>query len=616
MSICEDSELTRREVLGAGIGVAAGALLGGPLVEAARAAVERPELLPVSADVWASGVLVTGAPAGGTLTVDGAPVAGEPSGDGITAEVPLEPGANPVEMRAPGGRTAGQTYTARLRQGPTARAVIGVENGAVLLDASGSGTDPYTQAPIGSTQWSEGSTRLGEGTRLALPGPFADGEHYVSCRVTDGNGNPDTATAVFTVAGGTPSVPAGGWEAQWASDAVVYGVIPPLFGQPPLRAVTEALDRLAALGTTVLWLSPLFATLPGEFGYAVTDHFAVRPDYGTLADLQELVAEAHARGLRVILDMPLNDTSASHPYFIQAKHFKQAQSRYWSFYERDSHGNPVHYFSWRKLPNLSYENGEVRRLALEAAGYWIREADVDGFRCDAAWGVASRSPAFWEEWAGEVRRLRPDALLLAEAPASAGQYAEEGFTAAYDWGANLGEWSWQSAFPKHGPDLASLRAALAAPLALRPFRFLDNNDTGSRFITRNGAGITRAALALVLSLPGLPCVYTGEEIGAEYLPYEQSRPLAWSSDPDALEPLIAQLIAERRRRPALQTGTLQVLDAEPASTVLAVSASLAAETAVVVVNFAGAAQTASVRMPGGERVGVPLDPYGYAQLDG
>jgi len=129
------------------------------------------------------------------------------------------------------------------------------------------------------------------------------------------------------------------------------------------------------------------------------------------------VAAAHQRGLKVLLDMPLTDTSVHHPYFAQAKRFKQAESRYWSFYERDRHGRPVHYFSWRNLPNLSYENTEVRRLALEAAGYWLREAGVDGFRCDAAWGIAARAPGFWSEWADEVQRIRPGALLLAEAPA-------------------------------------------------------------------------------------------------------------------------------------------------------------------------------------------------------
>jgi cyclomaltodextrinase len=606
--------LTRRHVLKAGAAGTAGLLATAPVARALRAAAERPALLPVSADVWLPSVAVTGGPAAGALSVDGATVTSSPSGGGFSATLPLRPGVNQAQVTAPGGRTAAQTYTARRRAAPTAKIALSVSGGDLHADATASTTDPYSGAALETIRWSEAGSSLGDGSRLTLRGPFADGEHYISCQVTDAEGRLDTATAAFTASGGAPEVPAASWQPGWIEGAVVYGAIPPLFGTPPLQAVTAALDRLASLGVTVLWLSPIFATVPGDFGYAVTDHFTVRPDYGDLPALQELVAEAHDRGLRVILDMPINDTSTSHPYFAQAKRFKQAESRYWDFYERDSHGAPVHYFSWRKLPNLSYDSAEVRRIALEAAGYWIREAGVDGFRCDAAWGIAARAPGFWREWSAEVRRIRPDALLLAEAPARSPQYSEEGFGAAYDWGGNLGEWAWQEAFAKHGPNLAALRSALGTPLSLRPFRFLENNDTGSRFITRNGAGLTSAALALLLSLPGLPCIYTGEEIGAEYLPYQQSRPLAWTSDPHAMEPLIAHLTGQRAARPALQRGTVTLLTAEPAASVIAFTAALPGETVLVAVNFTGQPLSAEVALSGGGTRSVPLEPYGFSQL--
>lgn len=609
-----DEKLTRRRLLETGAGAVAGVLAATPAAHALRRAAERPDLLPVSADVWAASIPVTGVPPAGTLAVDGTPVAASRSGAGFTATLPLTYGENGAQVSVPDGHTAGQTYTARRRAAPTARIRATTAGGGLCLDSGESTSDPYTGAAFNAIDWSLDGAPVLTGASLSLPGPLSDGEHYLSCTVTDTNGRSDTASVVVTVAGGEPSIPGTGWQPAWIEQAIVYGVIPPLFGTPPLQAVAAALDRLATLGITALWLSPIFATVPGDFGYAVTDHFTVRPDYGDLETLQQLVAEAHERGLRVILDMPLNDTSSSHPYFQQAKRFKQAESRYWDFYERDTNGKPVHYFSWRKLPNLSYENEEVRRLVLEAAGYWLREADVDGFRCDAAWGVAERSPGFWAQWCNEVRRIRPDALLIAEAPARDPQYASEGFTSGYDWGSNLGEPAWQQAFGPHGPDLTALRAAISTMDALRPLRFLENNDTASRFITRNGLGVTRAALALLLSLPGLPCIYTGEEIGAEYLPYKQTKPLEWSNDPYSLEQLTTELLERRHAHPALQTGTLQILPAQPAASVIAYAASLPDESILVAVNFSGQALTVQIAQTAKEELAVALGPFSWTQI--
>ena len=172
---------------------------------------------------------------------------------------------------------------------------------------------------------------------------------------------------------------------------------------------------------------------------------------------------------------------------------------------------------------------------------------------------------------------------------------EEGFDAAYDWGDQLGEWAWRGAFSRRGVSLPSLAHAINQPQPTRPFRFLDNNDTGTRFIAAHGPDVTRAALALLLTLPGIPCIYTGEEVGAEYLPYQQTRPLAWSSDPDQLEALIKRLCAQRLARPALQYGLLRALDATPSDVVIAFEAALPGERLVVALNMSD--EVASAEIP-------------------
>src|SRR3954451_17652814 len=115
-----------------------------------------------------------------------------------------------------------------------------------------------------------------------------------------------------------------------AGSAIVYGVIPPRFGSPPLQAVTGRLAYLAGLGVNAVWLSPIAACPPGDFGYAVVDELAVRPDYGDEDDLRTLVRCAHAEGIRVLLDLVPNHTSHLHPFFTDAA--QGPDSRHYDWY--------------------------------------------------------------------------------------------------------------------------------------------------------------------------------------------------------------------------------------------------------------------------------------------
>ncbi len=377
--------------------------------------------------------------------------------------------------------------------------------------------------------------------------------------------------AARLVDGRTDGVPA------WVEGAVVYGVIPRKFGGDGLRDVTARLDDLRDLGVDALWLSPINAAPEGDFGYAVTDYFDLNPDVGTKADLAELVREAHARGIRVLMDFVPNHTSAEHPYYLDAL-ARGPASPYYDFYDRDAAGNATYYFDWTHLPNLNFDNPAVERMVLDAFAYWVRECDVDGYRVDVAWGVKNRRPDFWPRWRREMKALKPDLLLLAEASARDPYYVANGFDAAYDWTDELGHWAWEGVFDDALADPSSvvgrLRAALTNGGAGYPdgsliFRFLNNNDTGPRFAMLYGPDLTRVAAALLLTLPGLPCVYTGDEIGAYYLPYGDRFPLDWDEDHLGLRPYYQALIGLRHRLPSLRSRAWHLLDAEPAASVLA-----------------------------------------------
>jgi glycosidase len=338
--------------------------------------------------------------------------------------------------------------------------------------------------------------------------------------------------------------------------AVVYGVVPPLFGARPLASVTARLDALAELGVDVLWLSPVMDTDDrGAISYATTDYERVRPDYGTPDELRALVREAHARGMRVVLDIVPNHTSVGHPWYADAA-ARGRESPHWSWYVRDANGVAQHDFDWAHLKKLDYANAAVRRAIEAAFLHWLRAYGVDGFRVDAAWGIRERAPDFWPELVRALRRERPDAILIAEASARDPYWVANGFDAAYDWSEDLGHWSWDALFddPRRiGPALDGALASEATPMN-RVLRFIDNNDTGDRFVTRHGPARTRQAAVLVHALPGLAEVFTGEELGAEYRPYDDPPPVRWSLDPANLRPLYRRLAELRERLPALRQG--------------------------------------------------------------
>jgi glycosidase len=358
---------------------------------------------------------------------------------------------------------------------------------------------------------------------------------------------------------------------------VLYDASPFFFapgGRDGFAAIEARLPAIAALGANAILLSPVTAASPGDFGYAVTDDFRLRTRFGSAAQLRSLIDAAHSMGLRVLLDMAANHLSDQSPYYRDAQRLGQ-KSPYYNWFERDGSGRPMHYFDWTNLQNLNYDDPKVRNYMLAAFSYWVTHYHVDGFRADAAWAVRQRDPSFWPALRARLTRIDPNIILIAEAAGRDGYYVTHGFDAAYDWTSRLGQWAWDGVFAPAGglPDLARLRAALTNggkgyPEHALLLRFLDNNDTGERFITRYGVGETRAAIELLFTLPGIPLIYDGDEVGATFEPYAEGPPITWR-DRDGLTPLYARMSRERRRVRALTSPRLQLLATDHDAEVLA-----------------------------------------------
>ncbi len=230
-----DQALSRRSLLSRGA-AAAGMLVASTPAARALAGEAKPSLTPVSADIWAPMVAVTGKPASAALTLNGVPVQTSASAGGFAATLDLAAGANTAVVQGAHATTS-NSYVGRLAGRPTARIATEAAGAAITFDAGSSDPDPYSGAPIASVAWStRGGTALGEGSVLELEGPFEEGEQFVVATVTDTAGRSDSATAVFIVDAGTPRATEEGWQPAWTKGAVLYGAVPPLFGQPPFEA--------------------------------------------------------------------------------------------------------------------------------------------------------------------------------------------------------------------------------------------------------------------------------------------------------------------------------------------------------------------------------------------
>ncbi|HET6598063.1 MAG TPA: alpha-amylase family glycosyl hydrolase [Anaerolineales bacterium] len=548
----------------------------------------------------------------------------------FSAEVLIRPGANPIHAVCQHPDQEEElspeiTINGRLPQRPTAIISPSLVQGLVILNGSSTRPDEVEAQPIREFIWSARADNPAivrvqvsadqeqqefrsevRGERIEIEPPPQDGEYYVSLRVIDEAGREDKSTTYFVVENGQPRIPDYDHEnPAWVDQAIVYGVIPRVFGTPGAEAIQYRLDELADLGITAMWLAPVNDT--NDYGYSVLDYFELRDNFGSKEEFRALVQAAHERGIRLLMDFVPNHTSNEHPYFKDTVE-KGQNSPYWDFYDRDANGDYTYYFDWTHLPNLNYENVEVRRMMIEAFSYWVREFDVDGFRVDACWGVKQRRPDFWPEWRRELKRIKPDLFLLAEASARDPYYFDNGFDAAYDWTENLGNWSWARFWGEQAEEvdtaqtIESLKNMLLGgsdtyhPDALI-FRFLNNNDTGTRFITTHGEPLTRVATALLLTLPGVPCIYTADEAGQWFRPYFDVTPISFRERYRGLRDYHKKLISLRKGIPSLHSRLWQLLDVQPESQVMGYVRFLEGNEQPVLVLLSFSEEAATVTLP-------------------
>ncbi len=374
----------------------------------------------------------------------------------------------------------------------------------------------------------------------------------------------------------------------WAAEAVTYQIFLRRFAPDSsvsgtLDFLRQKLDYLQELGVTCVWLMPVMPS-PTEHGYTPVDYFGIEKDYGTLADFDSLVAEIHRRDMKIFFDFIANHSSDQHPYFLSAWWNPASAFRDWYIWngarQYDFHND------WDQLPNLNYENPNVRHFMLQAADFWILHG-VDGFRCDAAWGVPHD---FWKDFRRRVKSRNPQVVLLDEVLPRDPAFHELEFDMSYDtdfYGNVLDVFSGRKSAA--GLRFGLEKTQLNYPPEVVDFRYIENQDM-DRFIAKFGPEAARAAATLLFTLPGMPLVYYGQEVGMT----EMRGPMRWELVGNEMYRFYKKLIHLRRSEPAFTAKTLEFVPTSAADNVLAYFRKSGGSNFLVVINFSGAAQQVTV----------------------
>ena len=384
---------------------------------------------------------------------------------------------------------------------------------------------------------------------------------------------------------------------SWSHQASLYEVnLRQFTPEGTLSAFEDHLPRLAELGVGALWFMPIQPIgrehRKGMLGsyYAIRDYTAVNPEFGTLVDFVRVVARAHALGMRVILDWVANHTAWDHPWVAAHKERYKRDSQGQVYSVTFNAGTPqVEY--WTDVVGLDYAEPTLWPAMAEAMAFWLREADIDGFRCD----VASLVPTpFWEQVRAQLDRIKP-VFMLAESDQV--DLHTMAFDMTYDWdlhdqlravaqgAANartLREW-WQRRQAKYPADAYRMN-------------FTGNHDSnswhGSDREFYGSLPAFKAMAVLAATLPGMPLIYGGQESFLDKrLKFFEQDPIDWKDWP--LTDFFRDLLTLKRRHPALGNGqhggTLQFHDTGN-DQVVAFTRARAQQVLHVMVNLSGREQ--------------------------
>ncbi|MGY8947455.1 MAG: alpha-amylase family glycosyl hydrolase [Flavobacteriales bacterium] len=359
----------------------------------------------------------------------------------------------------------------------------------------------------------------------------------------------------------------------WWNDAVFYEIFVRSFydsnadGVGDLQGIIQKLDYLndgnpntdTDLGITALWLMPIFPS-PSYHGYDVTDYRNIDEEYGTMNDFKALITAAHARGIKIVIDFVGNHTSDQHPWFTASASNESKRDWYlWNSNKPSYNGpwgqevwherNSSYYYGvfWGGMPDLNYTNQEVTNEIKNTLRFWKEEVGVDGFRIDAVkhWiengdqqENTAATLAWWRDLYVFQKSLDPGLMMVGEAWTSTqniAPYSDKRLDYCFEF--DLSYALIDGINNQTNSGLKSKMSEIISTYETNQYgTFLTNHDQDRSFY-RFGMDERKAKLAarILLSLPGVPYIYYGEEVGmlGQKPDEDIRRPMQWTSSANA-----------------------------------------------------------------------------------
>lgn len=363
-------------------------------------------------------------------------------------------------------------------------------------------------------------------------------------------------------------------ELPWWNDRVFYEIFVRSFydsdgdGIGDFQGVIEKLDYLNDgdpntqddLGVTGIWLMPVMEA-DSYHGYDVIDYYQVEQDYGTMDDFRQLLSEAHERGIAVIVDMVINHTSDKNAWFIDSAENPDSEFADYYIWSDDDPGfrGPSTQQVWHPLddryyygifssgmPDLNYNNPATTQAIYDVADYWLEEVGVDGFRLDAIKHIVEEGTqqentpatfAWMADYHAYIDSVKPDAFTVGEvfgSAVAASQYVPDQVDVTFNF--DLASITVDGVSRRSNTNIIDIQKRA---LDLYPFgqygAFLTNHDQNrSMSVLRGDVGAAKVSATILLTNPGVPFIYYGEEIGMMgEKPDEFIRtPMQWTDDPD------------------------------------------------------------------------------------
>lgn len=344
--------------------------------------------------------------------------------------------------------------------------------------------------------------------------------------------------------------------------------------------LTKKLDYLKDLGIEGVWLLPIHPA-NSYHKYDVLDYFSVDKEYGSLEDFSVFLEEAHKREIKVIIDFVANHTSNKHPWFLEAIKSKSKSYRNWFVWKptilrtkeeqyvwhqpEDGPTDEVYYgLFWHGMPDLNFDHAPVRNAIKQVAKFWL-DKGVDGFRLDAAMHIyppnrEKENQKWWKEFSDFTRKIKPDCILIGEVTEGFDfikPYLESGLSACFNF--ELADKIIKIIEDENQEDFVSWIKEINETISINSQQnfdaiFLSNHDQ-TRIASRlNDVSKLKLAASILLTLPGDPFIYYGEELGMfGDKPDEQIRePFLWkekSKDEDRVKAMISKFSVDETINP-------------------------------------------------------------------